>query len=93
MKSAVVTGAGQGVGPAIARRLADRGHTVILNDLDGDAATQAVSDVGRNAVGIHQDVRVAISQRARRSTGDLDGVAKAEGYPTWHFRTSRRARP
>lgn len=51
MKSAVVTGAGQGVGPAIARRLADRGHTVILNDLDGDAATQAVSDVGRNESG------------------------------------------
>jgi NAD(P)-dependent dehydrogenase (short-subunit alcohol dehydrogenase family) len=38
---AVVTGAASGVGLAVSRRLAARGHRVALLDLDGDAAAAA----------------------------------------------------
>jgi NAD(P)-dependent dehydrogenase (short-subunit alcohol dehydrogenase family) len=34
---AVVTGAASGMGPAVSRRLADRGHRVALLDLQADA--------------------------------------------------------
>ncbi len=42
---AIVTGAGQGIGFEIARRLADSGASVILNDLDTALAENAVSQI------------------------------------------------
>jgi len=55
--TAVVTGAGRGIGLAIAARLADRGHRVLLTDIDGDAAARAAAEVGRGAWSAAQDVR------------------------------------
>ncbi len=60
---AVVTGAGRGIGLRFAHRLADRGHRVILTDIDGDAARTAAAEVGRDAVGLAQDVRDLASHR------------------------------
>lgn len=42
LSSAIVTGAGSGIGRAIAHRLADEGHAVIVVDLNGDAAAETV---------------------------------------------------
>ncbi|WP_396884573.1 3-oxoacyl-ACP reductase FabG [Mycobacterium sp. SMC-8] len=43
---AVVTGAGQGIGREIARSLRSFGASVVLVDIDGDAAKVAADDVG-----------------------------------------------
>ena len=43
---AVVTGAGSGIGRAIARELAARGHAVHVTDLDGEAAAHVAAELG-----------------------------------------------
>jgi NAD(P)-dependent dehydrogenase (short-subunit alcohol dehydrogenase family) len=43
--SAVVTGAGQGLGRAIARRLAGRGRAVLVADVNGEAARRTASEL------------------------------------------------
>ncbi|MDB5017658.1 MAG: short-chain dehydrogenase [Mucilaginibacter sp.] len=42
---AIVTGAGQGIGFEIARRLADEGASVIINDIDEALALKAASEI------------------------------------------------
>ena len=46
-KTAIVTGAGQGIGFEICRCLADQGARVILNDIDPDLAKQASSRINQ----------------------------------------------
>ena len=53
---AVVTGAGRGLGRAIAARLAERGLAVVCADVDGAAAEEAAAELGANASGSSLDV-------------------------------------
>ncbi len=62
--SAVVTGAGRGIGRAIAIRLAARGHRLLVTDIDGAAAERTAQEIGNGAVGMAHDVRVIAEHRA-----------------------------
>jgi 3-oxoacyl-[acyl-carrier protein] reductase len=45
-RTALVTGAGAGIGAAVARRLASEGAHVVVVDRDGDAANAVASEIG-----------------------------------------------
>jgi 3-oxoacyl-[acyl-carrier protein] reductase len=50
-KSAIVTGSARGIGRATAEMLVENGAEVLINDLDGDVAQQAASEInGETAV-------------------------------------------
>jgi len=57
MPTAVVTGAGGGLGRAIAIELAGRGFAVWGTDVDAGAAAQLVAEIGRGAKAAALDVR------------------------------------
>jgi NAD(P)-dependent dehydrogenase (short-subunit alcohol dehydrogenase family) len=59
---AVVTGAGRGFGRAIARRLADRGYTVLATDVEAAAAARTAEEVG--GFSMQLDVRDPEAHRA-----------------------------
>ncbi len=56
-KVAIVTGAGSGMGRAIARRYADEGANVIVADLNADAARSVADEIGESAIPVPVDVR------------------------------------
>jgi 2-hydroxycyclohexanecarboxyl-CoA dehydrogenase len=55
-KVALVTGSARGIGAAIAHRLADAGATVVVADLDGDAAAATAGTLAGKAIGVGIDV-------------------------------------
>ncbi|MFD0022945.1 SDR family oxidoreductase [Streptomyces sp. NPDC058382] len=54
---AVVTGAGRGLGRLIAAVLVERGHRVLVTDVDGDAARTAAAELGPHVLWAAVDVR------------------------------------
>ena len=58
---AIVTGAGSGLGRAIALRLSQEGATVVVTDLNGETVEELVGkikDQGRSGLSIQMDVSV-----------------------------------
>ncbi|HEX5929730.1 MAG TPA: SDR family oxidoreductase [Solirubrobacterales bacterium] len=73
MRTAVVTGAGSGLGRAIAAELAGRGYRVHATDLDAEAAERTAAGLGGGATGSALDVRDEGACRA------LAGAVAREG--------------
>lgn len=66
-KAAVVTGSGRGLGLAYAHALAAHGASVVVNDIDEDAAEQAVKSI--TEAGAPPWPRWSPSVAPRRPTG------------------------
>ncbi|HEX5990725.1 MAG TPA: SDR family oxidoreductase [Solirubrobacterales bacterium] len=76
MRTAVVTGAGSGLGRAIAADLAGRGYRVHVTDVDAGAADRVAAELGGEARGSALDVRDEAACRGLAEsigrTGSLD---------------------
>jgi len=66
--TAVVTGAGSGIGRAIAKRLAADGYRVVVNDLDLARARVVADEIGTSAIAVAGDVS---------KESDVDAIAGA----------------
>jgi pyridoxal 4-dehydrogenase len=78
---AIVTGAAQGIGQAIADKLAQEGATVVVADLHGDAAEQAAPEGGagiRCDVSSPDDVKALVAETLSRF-GKLDVLVNNAG--------------
>ena len=90
-KMAVVTGAAQGMGAALARRLAVEGCDVLLADVNAEkveaAAAAIAADTGRRAIGLRADVTdpescAAMVERVIQAWGKLDILVANAGILT-----------
>lgn len=83
-KVAVVTGAGRGIGLAVAAALHEAGATIVLNDLDGDRAAAAAASLGDQVTVAAADVSTAsgaasLVEAAERDHGGVDILVNNAG--------------
>jgi NAD(P)-dependent dehydrogenase (short-subunit alcohol dehydrogenase family) len=76
---AVVTGAGRGLGRELARLLVERGHLVLVTDVDEAAAIATAAELGERAVARGVDVR----DHAQVTAACEDVVARAGRLDVW----------
>ncbi len=86
-KVAIVTGAGRGIGRAIATQLSQQGATVVVNDLDPAPAEETASSLGHNALAVSGDITAPdfpqqLVDRVLAERGSIDIIVNNAGY-TW----------
>jgi NAD(P)-dependent dehydrogenase (short-subunit alcohol dehydrogenase family) len=78
MRTAVVTGAGSGLGRAIAAELSERGYRVHVTDVDAGAADRVAAELGGEARGSGLDVRDEAGCR-----GLADSIGRTGSLDLW----------
>ncbi|MCY3993700.1 MAG: SDR family oxidoreductase [Caldilineaceae bacterium] len=89
-QTVVITGAGRGIGASAALQFAQRGASVVVNDLDSGMAEETVNSIlsrGGQAVAVSGDVTASgfpeqLMQTAVDNFGNLNVVVNNAGY-TW----------
>ncbi len=84
-KSAIVTGSARGIGRATAELLSEQGAQVLINDLDGDVAEQAASEIKGETAVFSGDLTKPgaadeLVQKAIDSFGKIDIIVNNAGY-------------
>jgi 2-hydroxycyclohexanecarboxyl-CoA dehydrogenase len=84
-KIAIVTGAGRGIGRAIAEKLAAEGATVVVSDVDERSAQATAEAIGGGAVGLAADVTdrgavEAMVRAAQERFGRIDVLVNNAGW-------------
>ncbi len=84
-KVAFVTGAGRGIGRAIALRLAEEGASVAVADLDDATARSTAAEIGARAIALRVDVTDSASVRAavaeaEQRLGPIDILVNNAGW-------------
>jgi 3-oxoacyl-[acyl-carrier protein] reductase len=84
-KTVIVTGAGSGIGQAIALRLASDGYNVLVNDFRAEAARSTAEMIGAHAVASGGDVSVeadvaALVARAEAAFGPVTHLVNCAGH-------------
>jgi len=68
---AVVTGGGHGIGRALCRRLAKEGATVVVADIEGDAAEKVAGEIG----GVARQLDVSDEASVKRLVDDVESAS------------------
>lgn len=99
---AIVTGGAQGIGRAVAERLAASGAKVAIWDIDGDLARAAAAEIGGAATGLAMDVTDAAAVKAATDAlearlGSVDILVTSAGIAganlkTWEYPLDEWAR-
>ena len=84
-KTALITGAGRGIGRAIAERFAGEGARVAVADIDPNAASATAAAIGSDALGLAMDVSskaavLASTAQVLDQFGQLDILVNNAGY-------------
>jgi 3-oxoacyl-[acyl-carrier protein] reductase len=84
-KVAIVTGSGRGIGRATAELLASQGAQVLINDLDGDVAEQAASEIQGDTLVFSGDLTKdgipdQLVQKVLGEWGQVDILVNNAGY-------------